>query len=175
MKRDYTTGNMKDINFFVGTEIEKTPAYGKKTLFVVGVHTSAVVEEFANNKKVEHIYFGANQSFNVSGNDDYVAWKSWEDMIVPLLSNGWLCTLDLDVNHVEGLLDGSLCEYNTFIPQISVKIPYIKQLNYNACIKIDDKDFKASNPGVWVHHLHPLMSRESFTDWKLYSKDEIIK
>ena len=34
---------------------------------------------------------------------------------------------------------------------ISVLLPYIdQQWNYNACIKIDDKDFKASNPGVWV-------------------------
>ena len=55
---------------------------------------------------------------------------------------------------------------------ISVKLPYIQQLGYNAIIKLDDKDFKASNPGVWCHSLHDLMDREKFTDWSKYSLDK---
>ena len=38
MKRDYKDGVATDITFFTGVEIEHTPAYGMKTLFVVGVH-----------------------------------------------------------------------------------------------------------------------------------------
>jgi hypothetical protein len=38
MKRTYTEGVKESITFFVGIEIERTPAYGMKTLFVVGVH-----------------------------------------------------------------------------------------------------------------------------------------
>jgi len=53
-------------------------------------------------------------------------------------------------------------------------LPYINQLNYNACIKLDDKDFKASNPGVWVHSVQDLQKRKVFTDWTKYTKDEII-
>ena len=34
MKRDYETGSAEDIVFFTGIEVEKTPAFGKKTLFV---------------------------------------------------------------------------------------------------------------------------------------------
>ena len=37
MKRDYTDGVKENITFFTGVEIEKTSAYGMKTLFVVGV------------------------------------------------------------------------------------------------------------------------------------------
>jgi len=37
MKRDYETGTADDIVFFTGVEVEKTPAYGMKTLFVTGV------------------------------------------------------------------------------------------------------------------------------------------
>ena len=174
MKRDYTSGSLTGVNFFVGTEIEHTPAYGKKTLFVVGTHPVDIVESLANNKEVEHIYFGANQSFKTKGVNDADGWRAWEEMIVPLLEKGWLCTLDLDVSEVEGLHEGAFCEYNNFIPQISVKIPYIKLLNYNACVKIDDKDFKATNPGVWVHQLHKLMDRDVFNDWNLYGRDETI-
>jgi hypothetical protein len=57
---------------------------------------------------------------------------------------------------------------------ISVKLPYIEQLGYNACLKIDDKDFDASNPGVWVHRVHDLKSKSLFTDWSKYTTDEIV-
>jgi len=54
-------------------------------------------------------------------------------------------------------------------------LPYLQQLGYNATIKIDDKDFKATNPGVWCHNLHDLLDRNKFTSWDQYGKDEIIK
>ena len=63
---------------------------------------------------------------------------------------------------------------NKFISMISVKLPYIDQLNYNACVKIDDKDFKASNAGVWVHYARDLQPREKFTSWEKYENDSPI-
>ena len=36
MKRLYNTGEAEHIEMFIGVEVEKTPAYGLKTLFVVG-------------------------------------------------------------------------------------------------------------------------------------------
>ena len=112
-------------------------------------------------------------SFNVTCN---VAsqWDPWEAMAFPLLQQGLWVTLDVDNSQIEGLLESGLTEYNKFIPMISVKIPYIEQLGYNACIKIDDKDFDASNPGVWVHKVHDLKTRATFTDWSKYTTDEII-
>jgi hypothetical protein len=76
---------------------------------------------------------------------------------------------------VEGLCEGSLVDHALFIPMISVKIPYTKLLGYNATVKIDDKDFHATNPGVWCHSLHDLMNRDQFTSWDQYTKDEIVK
>ena len=52
-------------------------------------------------------------------------------------------------------------------------IPYIKQWNYNTMVKIDDRGFKETNPGVWCHSLHDLMDREKFTDWNKYGNDKI--
>jgi hypothetical protein len=175
MKRDYTEGVAKDITFFTGIEIEKTPAYGKKTLFVVGVHDDQIITTMAQNNNCTHIYFGANQSFKTDGVNDAQNWRMWEDMIYVCLEAGYWCTLDLDVSEVEGLLESGLVEKQQFIPQISVKLPYLQQLGYNATIKIDDKDFKATNPGVWCHNLHDLLGRDKFTSWDQYGKDEIIK
>jgi hypothetical protein len=162
----------ENIKFFYGTEVEHTPAFGKKTLFVVGVQTADDIA--ANIQGCEHIYFGANQSFPNIDTNDYVRWSQWENMILYFLQKGYLCTLDIDVKCVEGLLESSLTEDHNFIPMISVKLPYIKLLGYNATLKIDDKDFAATNPGVWCHSIHELQNRDHFTDWSKYTKDETL-
>ena len=176
MKRDYTIGNTEQaVTYFVGTEIERTPAYGMRTLFVVGVHNPFDVLEQAQLNDCDHIYFGANQSFPNIQTDDADAWRPWEQMIDQCLENDYWCTLDFDVNVVQGVLECMFIGHRRFIPQISVKIPYLTQLGYNATIKLDDIDFAHSNPGVWCHTLHSLTTRETFTNWDQYGKDEIIK
>jgi hypothetical protein len=172
MKRDYTDGVADNITFFIGNEVEHTPAFGMRTLFVTGVQP---VETIALNLQgCEHIFFGANHSFNPSFND-YDGWKAWEDMIEFFLEKGYLCSLDIPLSAVEEFHDGGLNEHSNFIPQIRVPIPYVKLWNYNTMLKIDDKDFKATNPGVWSHSLHTLMDRSKFTDWSQYKNDEIVK
>jgi hypothetical protein len=169
--------------FFVGTEVEHTPAYGKKTLFVIGVQDyheilRIVQDSWAlldESRHIRHVYFGANMSFPKLGANDGAGWALWESMIYAVLEHEILCTLDIDSSCVEGLLESGLTENHNFIPMISVKMPYINQLGYNATIKLDDKDFKATNPGVWCHSLHNLIDRKNFTSWDLYTKDEVIK
>lgn len=159
---------------FVGTEVEHTPAYGKKTLFVVGIQNPDLIEAAYVAHKCEHIYFGANQSFpKIDTNSQ--EWLVWEEMILQFLDKGYLCTLDIDINCVEGLVENQFVEYINFIPMISVKLPYIQQLGYNATIKLDDTDFAKSNPGVWCHQVHALMDRSKFTDWSKYTKDEVVR
>lgn len=164
----------QNASIFVGTEVEYTPAFGMKTLFVVGVQPIDLIDAAYIAHKCEHIYFGANQSFAPDGISDF--YTQWENMIGPLLKDGRLCTLDFDVADVEGVLECGFTEYSNFIPMISVKMPYIQQLGYNTVIKLDDKDFRATNPGVWCHSLHSLMKRDAvFTDWSKYTKDEVVK
>jgi hypothetical protein len=172
MHRDYNSGELSDVNFFTGVEIEHTPAYGQKTLFIVGVHPTDIVESLAKNKEVTHLFFGANHSFNPQTYEEH---KSWEEMIFYFLKKDYLCSLDIPISQIEEFHESGYCEYNNFIPQIRVPIPYIKLWNYNTMIKIDDKDFKATNPGVWSHSLHTLMDRSKFTDWTKYKNDEIVK
>ena len=175
MKREYNQGTAEAITFFTGVEIEHTPAYGMKTLFVVGVHDDQIITNLARNNDCKHIYFGANQSFGTNGVNDVDTWRPWEDMITACLDQDFWCTLDFDVSETEGVLESPLVEHRRFIPQISVKLPYISQLGYNATLKIDDKDFAATNPGVWCHNLQDLLKRDRFTEWDQYGKDEIIK
>lgn len=163
------------VNFFVGTEVEHSPALGHRTLFVVGVQDSTTIFKQAGLNSCTHIYFGANQSFPKLDVNDGNGWQPWETMITDCLDAGFWCTLDLDVTCAEGLLESSLVELHRFIPMISVKLPYIRQLGYNATLKLDDRDFAATNPGVWCHSLHALQRRSVFTDWSKYTQDEVIK
>jgi len=155
-----------NVDFFIGVEVERTPAFGKRTLFVVGVQPHDAIALNLNGS--EHIFFGANHSFDPK---NALEWQSWESMITYFLDKGYLCTLDIPVTQVEEFHDGGLCEHRNFIPQIRVSIPYTKLWNYNTMLKIDDKDFDATNPGVWCHSLHSLMSRETFTSWDDYKGD----
>lgn len=167
-------------SFFIGTEVENTPVKGKKTLFVIGVQSVDDIQArlhdafCSTGSDIEHIYFGANMSFPKLAVDSK-EWDHWADMIWPFLEKGYFCTLDIDSYSVEGLLETGLTEHHMFIPMISVKLPYLQLLGYNATIKLDDKDFKATNPGVWCHSLHDLLDRSKFTGWEKYTKDSILK
>ena len=184
MNRSYNTGTSSAATFFTGTEVEHTPAYGKKTLFVVGIQPAAEIQDWLDDfasyedqsRHIEHIYFGANMSFpkDLQVNNG-AEWAKWELMIYHFLDQGYLCTLDVDIACAEGLVESGMCERYNFIPMISAKLPYVQLLGYNAIIKLDDKDFEASNPGVWCHSLHELQNRRNFTDWSEYTKDQIIK
>jgi hypothetical protein len=157
--------------FFIGTEVEHSPAYGQRTLFVIGLQNPKEILARALNNNCPHIYLGANMSYDPQNVDEF---RDWDYLILELIKSNIWVTLDYDVKHHENVLEGGMTEYDTFIPMISIKLPYIKQLNYNACIKLDDKDFKATNPGVWVHSVHNMLDRKVFTDWSKYTKDEII-
>lgn len=169
-----------NVNFFTGIEVEHTPAFGMQTLFVVGVQSIDAIKFFLTDrnslldesKHITHIYFGANQSFPNLKVNDGAEWAKWERMIYHFLDKGFWCTLDVDISCVEGLVESGLCDHNRFIPMISAKLPYIRQLGYNATLKLDDTDFDHSNPGVWCHSIHRLQSRNTFTDWSKYTKDE---
>jgi len=162
----------ENVQWFIGTEVEHTPAFGMKTLFVVGIQDVVGIKEQYEKHRCEHIYFGANHTFAPESDAD---WTAWENMIKALLSADYWCTLDYDVFYVKEVLELGFDEYNNFINMISVKLPYIKQFNYNATLKLDDIDFDATNPGVWTHSLHKLMDRRKFTPWTDYAKDEVIK
>jgi hypothetical protein len=174
MNRDYKDGKSDSVTFFVGSEVERTPAFGKKTLFVVDVQPVDKIKTYYHAHSCEHIFFGANHSF-APELGSYDSWKQWEDMIYPFLKENYLCTLDIPLSHVEEFNDSGFNEYNTFIPQIRIPMPYLKLWNYNTMVKMDDIGFNKTNPGVWCHSLHDLLDRKTYTDWSQYNLDTIIE
>jgi len=173
MERDYSNGDSDSAVFFTGIEVEKTPAFGLKTLFVVGIQNHDVIMKHYIENDCKHIFFGANHSYHPVEPEEF---NEWDDMIKFFLKEKILCSIDVPSNiNLEWFLEGQLIESNYCIPQIRFVIPYIQQWNYNTMVKIDDKGYNQSNPGVWCHSLHDLMNRTKFTDWNEYGLDTIIE
>lgn len=169
------TEQRQNVVYFTGYEVEHTIAYGKFTLFVVGTPALDEILAKAKEHKVEQIYFGTSQSFNpyhISDPRCHASYKPWDDVIFGCLKEGYWVALDFGVEHIEGVIESGYSEHQRFIPMISVKLPYINQLNYNATLKLDDRTWGATNPGVWTHHLHSLMSKDKFTHWDRYVEDD---
>jgi hypothetical protein len=163
-------------DFFTGVEVENSPAKGMLTLFVVGLQPVEKILEIAVQHNIKHIYLGANMSLHDIANDDHYSWRLWDAMVEGLLDDDYLAyiTVDVTAGQVEGFLESTMSENNRIIPMVSVKLPYTKLLNYNTTIKIDDKGFNQTNPGVWCHSLHKLMDREVFTPWSAYVGDNPV-
>lgn len=167
----------ESVDFFVGREVEHTPMHSMRTLFVVGYHTQDVIDKAlyranfrSEPESIKHIFFGANDSYDPRSSQDFA---KWENVIATFLDRGYWCSLDIPFRYVEEFHEGGLCERDRFIPIIKVPIPYARLWNYNTCVKIDDRDFAATNPGVWVHELRDLMARDRFTDWSQYEQDQV--
>lgn len=163
-------------DFFTGIEVENSPAKGMRTLFVVGIQPVDTIIANVLHSNTQHVYIGANMSLHNLVNDDHDGWREWDRMIEGVLESGAVdyVTVDFTAAQVEGFLESLASENNRVIPMISVKLPYTKLLNYNTTIKIDDKDFNATNPGVWCHSLHVLMDRDTFTPWHAYVGDNPV-
>lgn len=162
------TDARQQVEYFIGTEVENTAMKGAKTLFIVGIKPVDEIVSLATKHNIKHLYFGTSQSFHPTNPYE---WGMWNDMIKPLLVKEFWVTLDFGVEYAKDLHEECWCEYNTFIPMISVKIPNLHLYNYNATLKIDDNTWGDTNPGVWCHPLNELMKRNVYTDWKDYVGD----
>jgi hypothetical protein len=165
------TEERQDVVYFTGYEVEHTICHGMKTLFVVGTPPLQEILQQANRDvDITHIYFGTSQSFNpkAMSQEEYA---SWDEVIIGCLKENYWVSLDFDVKHAEGVHESGYCEYERFVPMISVKLPYIKLFNYNATLKLDDLTWGKTNPGVWTHQLNELMTKDKYTYWDQYTQD----
>jgi hypothetical protein len=167
------TEERQNIVYFTGYEVEHTICHGMKTLFVVGTPLAEEILAKAKEHEVKMIYFGTSQSFNpqIMSHEEY---KPWDSVIFPCLKADYWVTLDFDVRHAEGILESGYNEYEKFVSMVSVKMPYINQFNYNTTVKLDDRTWGATNPGVWSVPLGALTQRKYYTHWDQYTQDTSI-
>lgn len=181
--KKFTREGHNDTKFFVAGEVEQTPAFGKKTLFVVGLQDTNTIERLAREHKTLHIFLGANRSFDSLElkNGMYMIENTlaldWEKQIQSLIERGFVVTLDYPAHkHVDvlSILNKTIWQSRNFIPVLSVAVPNVNTSNINLTIKIDDISFGATNPGVWCMNHHEITNSNRFTGWEEYNNDVII-
>jgi hypothetical protein len=179
----FTRAGHENVKFFVGPEVEQTPAFSKKTLFVVGLQDTALVEKLARENKTQHIFLSANRSFDSVElkNGVYMVGDTlasdWEKQIHYLLDTGFMVSLDYPAHkHVDVLriLNPGIWQSRNFVPVLSVAVPNVSTSSVNLTIKIDDSNFKETNPGVWCMHHSEVTDSNRFTSWNEYGDDVII-
>lgn len=159
------------VKFFIGPEVEYTPAHAKRTLFVVGKQPAEDILAQARENRVTHIFMGANHSFSADGN------AYWDKTITELLDRGLWVTLDYQAHEhdsVLNMLNAGIWQSRIFVPLLAVRIPRVQTSNPNLTIKIDDVDFAATNDGVWCMHHTEATDSNRFTSWNEYTSDEVI-
>ena len=169
MLRDYSTGVSEDIRVFSGMEIEHTPAYGKRTLFLARNDlTVDDIKEFAHTNNCEAIYYGANRTYMHSHGMQLA-------QIQTLLKEDFWITVDypFEIHRAVKQKFNSVWNDPKFIPFCSLIFPDTEQDN-NLCFKVDDVDFNKTNPGVWTMSMTDFKKQAGFTQWDEYKKDEPI-
>lgn len=162
----------KDVTYFIGPEVENTPAFSKRTLFVVGTPDASQIELMAREWKTPHIFMGANHSFTTGNLNPY-----WDKTITALLDSGFWVTLDYQAHEHETvlkMLNPGIWQSRIFVPLLSVRIPNVQTSSINLTIKIDDVDFAATNEGVWCLHHHQVTDSNRFTPWQDYATDMVL-
>ena len=167
----------ENVEFFLGPEVELTPAHGKRTLFVVGYQEPEVVEAQAKTNRVTHVYLGANHSFDPEAVSKGNAGKSWNELVKYLLDRNYFVTIDYQA-HMHDLVlpmfTAGVWQSRLFIPILSVRIPKIQNSSPNLTIKFDDIDFNATNEGVWCLNHSEVTDSNRFTPWQDYTSDEVL-
>lgn len=167
----------ENVEFFLGPEVEHTPAYGKRTLFVVGFQELDAILTKAREHKVTHIFVGANHSFDPAEIVKAKAGEGWQTIVAGLLDRGYFVTVDYEAHkHRDALqiFSHGVWQSRQFVPLLSVRIPKVETSSLNLTVKIDDVDFQATNEGVWCLNYREVTDSNRFTPWTEYTQDQVL-
>ena len=141
------------MTFYIGTEVNHTPAFSKRTLFVEDFQTNESIEKMAREYKTPHISLAANNTFVLENN--------WNNQLVHLLDRGFMVTLEYPAElHDILILDLSkgVLQSRNFVPLPRVHIDGLATINPNLTIKIND----VNGDGFWTMHFHQIMDSNRY-------------
>lgn len=164
MRRDYKGIEQSVLApaFFIGNEVEKTKAFGRKTLFCRGdIPLWKILKELPRHEGIEHVYL----------NHNHTKLSDRENKIIILSEGGYLVTEEVPYEkNVWGNNPYKVLNDNHII-LVSIPVAYAE--SQNLYLKIDDYGFKNFNSGVWTFHVSDL--DECKTEWDAYKDDEIVE
>lgn len=173
MNRTYQNVVTNTAKMFVGLEIELTPYYGLRTLFVVGSPEDQIdlISKHADENNCTHIFLGANHSYEPQTIEEAVEWS----LAISMLAQKYKVSVDVGSNFLHYFRRSKAHLVKDVCLQVRLEISDISEYNDLVMIKIDDSGFRHSNPGIWTTKLTKICSPENFTGWDAYQQDRVVK
>lgn len=176
MKRDYKDqDSVSGVKAFVGIEIENTQAKGLPTLFLdpSKLSNAEMIVMIVSNSHVRHIYLNANH-YPI---EDDLYFGRFEEVLQYIEGRSSIDLVTVEIQNSQAIANlgkSYLDRFQKLILNVSIPIKDAKNYANRISIKIDDVDFKATNPGVWVQPMSEILSTRNFTGWDHYKNDEVI-
>lgn len=173
MNRTYENIVTNTAKIFVGREVERTPYFGQQTLFVVGSPEDNVdlITTLAKTNNCQHIFFGANHSYEPETFEQAQTWK----LAIAKLATEFNVSIDVGSSYIHYAASTGLNLIPNICIQFRLEIPNCDTYNDLTMVKIDDRGFRYSNPGIWTHKLTDLKTPTAFTNWQEYERDRIVQ
>ena len=173
MNRTYENMVTNTAKMFVGVEVERTPYFGQRTLFVVGSPQDQIdlITKHADENECGHIFLGANHSYAPQSIQEAVEWS----MAISMLAQKYKISVDVGSNFLHYFRRSKAHLVKDVCLQVRLEISDISEYNNLVMIKIDDSGFRHSNAGIWTTPLTTICSPANFTAWDEYNKDRIVK
>jgi hypothetical protein len=152
------------MTFYIGPEVNQTPAFSKRTLFVEDFQDTKIIESTAREYKTPHISLAAKNTFSLE--------YDWNAQLTALLDRGFMVTLEYPVElHSRLIMDLSrgVLQSRNFVPLPCVNVMSMSTLNPNLTLKIDDQ----SGEGVWAMHYHQIMDSNRYTAASEFQMEEV--
>lgn len=173
MNRTYENMVTNTAKMFVGQEVERTPYFGLRTLFVVGSPQDQVdlIKQHADANNCTHIFLGANHSYEPQSIEEAIEWT----LAISKLAKKYKISVDVGSNFLHYFRRSKAHLVKDVCLQIRLEVRDISEYNDLVMIKIDDSGFRHSNAGIWTLPLTKICVEENFTAWDAYNKDRIVK
>lgn len=143
------------INYYVGTELNYTPANGMQTVYTCQFKTADQIEEIAKANNAKHVRLGYLGTVQKN--------KLYNDVISELLVNGYKVSLEYQPHLEESLkelIDTKIWTHHNFIPLIKIKYNFDCH-NANASFILEDINNTEVN---WSGNLKDMMDSNKYSD-----------
>lgn len=174
MDRPYSSGQSKDVVYFVGSEVEALPTKDMKTLFVATIQdilTNSIdhIVSMCEQYDCKSVYLGANHVFKHAS----IPFGAIVSFAEELTDTGLFVIVDWPYSKYFQYMAYPQIDNEKVIFMISVETPSIEKQK-NLFVKLDDVTFNHSNRGVWVTSPSQIEKQNGFNDWTVYTKDTEI-
>ena len=165
-KNVHPTGKRPD--YIVGPEVEKTAAFGKKTLIVNELTDCETLDAMREEYKCDHVYLEVTYALRYNKNEAQVL-KDFRKVAKYFLDKGVTVTIDIPAELASKYAD--LTDDKNFVMNVAIQIPDMHKLGDRVSMKfVGGEDWNKSG-GVYVADFDEIRVKKNFTPWNKYDND----